>query len=304
MLNSIQSNNNISFYGYKTKFSKDLERFIAKKRPSESDSFELKNKMSELVEKRVNDKYFVGEGKSNKVYRIDDYYIMRFNKYSKPYVSKPIKEKASEDIGLKAYFGDVLVRFGNIKIIKNAMAGKKDTVEAGMPFNLLKSNNMKLKNTAIKRSVSEFVTLPQSAYDKVASDFNTLNKNSKGYHRKFDCYNPNNFIKVGKQIRIVDDIEDGLEAHDTADMLNVFIREYDTEITDKETINQRKQIFSKCILASVKNNLEIKPCRIEKYIAKLGLKTDAKTFASNVEAINKQPEKTKYNALKEYLNNL
>lgn len=304
MLNSIQSNNNISFYGYKTKFSKDLERFIAKKRPSESDSFELKNKMSELVEKRVNDKYFVGEGKSNKVYRIDDYYIMRFNKYSKPYVSKPIKEKASEDIGLKAYFGDVLVRFGNIKIIKNAMAGKKDTVEAGMPFNLLKSNNMKLKNTAIKRSVSEFVTLPQSAYDKVASDFNTLNKNSKGYHRKFDCYNPNNFIKVGKQIRIVDDIEDGLEAHDTADMLNVFIREYDTKITDKETINQRKQIFSKCILASVKNNLEIKPFRIEKYIAKLGLKTDAKTFASNVEAINKQPEKTKYNVLKEYLNNL
>lgn len=304
MLNSIQSNNNISFYGYKTKFSKDLECFIAKKRPSESDSFELKNKMSELVEKRVNDKYFVGEGKSNKVYRIDDYYIMRFNKYSKPYVSKPIKEKASEDIGLKAYFGDVLVHFGNIKIIKNAMAGKKDTVEAGMPFNLLKSNNMKLKNTAIKRSVSEFATLPQSAYDKVASDFNTLNKNSKGYHRKFDCYNPNNFIKVGKQIRIVDDIEDGLGAHDTADMLNVFIREYDTKITDKETINQRKQIFSKCILASVKNNLEIKPFRIEKYIAKLGLKTDAKTFASNVEAINKQPEKTKYNVLKEYLNNL
>lgn len=304
MLNSIQSNNNISFYGYKTKFSKDLERFIAKKRPSESDSFELKNKMSELVEKRVNDKYFVGEGKSNKVYRIDDYYIMRFNKYSKPYVSKPIKEKASEDIGLKAYFGDVLVRFGNIKIIKNAMAGKKDTVEAGMPFNLLKSNNMKLKNTAIKRSVSEFAILPQSAYDKVASDFNTLNKNSKGYHRKFDCYNPNNFIKVGKQIRIVDDIEDGLEAHDTADMLNVFIREYDTKITDKETINHRKQIFSKCILASVKNNLEINPFRIEKYIAKLGLKTDAKTFASNVEAINKQPEKTKYNVLKEYLNNL
>lgn len=304
MLNSIQSNNNISFYGYKTKFSKDLECFIAKKRPSESDSFELKNKMSELVEKRVNDKYFVGEGKSNKVYRIDDYYIMRFNKYSKPYVSKPIKEKASEDIGLKAYFGDVLVRFGNIKIIKNAMAGKKDTVEAGMPFNLLKSNNMKLKNTAIKRSVSEFATLPQSAYDKVASDFNTLNKNSKGYHRKFDCYNPNNFIKVGKQIRIVDDIEDGLGAHDTADMLNVFLREYDTKLTDKETINHRKQIFSKCILASVKNDLEIKPFKIEKYIEKLGLKTDVKTFASNVEAINKQPEKTKYNALKEYLNNL
>ena len=304
MLNSIQSNNNVSFYGYKTKFSKDLEHFIAKKRPSEYDSFELKNKMSELVEKRVNDKYFIGEGKSNKVYRIDDYYIMRFNKYSKPYVSKPVKESKNEDKGLKTYFGDVLVRFGNIKIIKNAMAGKKDTVEAGMPFNLLKSNNMKLKNVSIKKSVSEFATLPQSAYDKIANDFNTLNKNSKGYHRKFDCQNPNNFIKVGKQIRIVDDIDNGLEAHDTADMLNVFIREYDTKITDKETINQRKQIFSKCILASVKNDLEIKPFRIEKYIVKLGLKTDAKTFASNVEIINKQPEKTKYNTLKEYLNNL
>lgn len=304
MLNGIQSNNNVNFYGYKTKFSKDLEHFMSKKRPSESDSFELKNEMSEIIQSRVNDKYFMGEGKSNKAYRIDDYYIMRFNKYSNPYISKPVKEPASEDKGLKTYFGNILVRFGNVKIIKNATAGKKDTVAAGIPFGILKSENMELKNELIKRSVSEFVKLPQSAYDKVASDFNTLNKNSKGYHRKFDCYNPNNFIKVGKQIRIVDDIEDGLGAHDAADMLNIFIREYDTKVIDKETINQRKQIFSKCIIASVKNDLEIVPFKIEKYVAKLGLKTDAKTFVANVEDINKQPDKTKYKSLKEYLNNL
>ena len=304
MLNGIQSNNNVNFYGYKTKFSKDLEHFMSKKRPSESDSFELKNEMSEIIQSRVNDKYFMGEGKSNKVYRIDDYYIMRFNKYSNPYISKPVKEPASEDKGLKTYFGNILVRFGNVKIIKNATAGKKDTVVAGIPFGILNSKNMALKNELIKRSVSEFVKLPQSAYDKVASDFNTLNKNSKGYHRKFDCYNPNNFIKVGKQIRIVDDIEDGLGAHDAADMLNIFIREYDTKVTDKETINQRKQMFSKCIIASVKNYLEIVPFKIEKYVVKLGLKTDAKTFVANVEDINKQPDKTKYKSLKEYLNNL
>ena len=95
MLNGIQSNNNVNFYGYKTKFSKDLEHFMSKKRPSESDSFELKNEMSEIIQSRVNDKYFMGEGKSNKVYRIDDYYIMRFNKYSNPYISKPVKEPAS-----------------------------------------------------------------------------------------------------------------------------------------------------------------------------------------------------------------
>ena len=304
MLNGIQSNNNVNFYGYKTKFSKDLEHFMSKKRPSESDSFELKNEMSEIIQSRVNDKYFMGEGKSNKVYRIDDYYIMRFNKYSNPYISKPVKEPASEDKGLKTYFGNILVRFGNVKIIKNATAGKNDTIVAGIPVSILKSKNMALKNELIKRSVSEFVKLPQSAYDKVASDFNTLNKNSQGYHRKFDCYNPNNFIKVGKQIRIVDDIEDGLGAHDAADMLNIFIREYDTKVTDKETINQRKQMFSKCIIASVKNDLEIVPFKIEKYVAKLGLKTDAKTFVANVEDINKQPDKTKYKSLKEYLNNL
>ena len=304
MINSIQSNNNVNFYGYKTKFSKNLERFIAKKRPSEYDSFELKNEMADLLDSRVKDKYFLGEGRSNKAYRIDDYYILRFNKYRRPYVSKPVKEPASEDKGLKTYFGDILVHLGNIKIVKNATSGKKDTLEAGIPYCILTSGDMELKNAAIKRCVSEFVKLPQSAYDKVAKDFNTLNQNSKGYHRKFDCQNPNNFIKVGKQIRIVDDIEDGFGAHDAADMLNVFIREYDTKVNDKETINQRKQIFSKCIIASVKNDLNIEPFKIEKYITKLGLKTDAKTFVSNVKDINNQPDRTKYKSLKEYLDNL
>ena len=50
--------------------------------------------------------------------------------------------------------------------------------------------------------------------------------------------------------------------------------------------------------------MEIVPFKIEKYVAKLGLKADAKTFVANVEDINKQPDKTKYKSLKEYLNNL
>ena len=101
------------------------------------------------------------------------------------------------------------------------------------------------------RVLKEFATLPQTAFDNLAKDFQKLNniKETNLFYR-FDTNNPNNFIKVGNSIKIVDDIDwvPTEEPNDLFNLLRIFIhKEGNSEF--------KKEIFKKCILASEKTNL-------------------------------------------------
>ena len=293
------TNVSINFNGYKTSFSKKFENFMKNETMSAENLSDLQNSLREVVSRKMTPKYYIGEGRFNKVYRIDDYYVLRLNKDYSPSVRKPMKISQIAQ-NLKTYCGNVIAKFGNVSIVKNAIGNNKDTVSAGIPFELLTASPYKRKLAMIK-SLKTFAKLPQSAYDKVAKDFAELNKQSKGYGLKFDCYNPNNFIKVGNQIKIVDDIYEGFSRHDCSDMLNVFMKEYNLPMS-KNTNKLKRTIFKKCILAASKNNLAIYPNKI--LVARLYPNEFFSDFKNNIETLDKLPKSKKELQFMKYFRDL
>lgn len=295
------TNASINFNGYKTSFSKKFENFMKNETMSAENLSDLQNSLRDVVSRKMTPKYYMGEGRFNKVYRIDDYYVLRLNKDYLPSVRKPMKISQIAQ-NLKTYCGNVIAKFGNVSIVKNAIGNNKDTVSAGIPFELLTASPYKRKLAMIK-SLKTFAKLPQSAYDKVAKDFAELNKQSKGYGLKFDCYNPNNFIKVGNQIKIVDDISEGFSRHDCLDMLNVFMKEYKLPMSEN-TKKLKRTIFKKCILAASKNNLAIHPNKMQVLVARLYPNEFFSDFKNNIETLDKLPTSKKELQFKKYFRDL
>lgn len=295
------TNASINFNGYKTSFSKKFENFMKNETMSVENLSDLQNSLRDVVSRKMTPKYYMEEGRFNKVYRIDDYYVLRLNKDYSPSVRKPMKISQIAQ-NLKTYCGNVIAKFGNVSIVKNAIGNNKDTVSAGIPFELLTASPYKRKLAMIK-SLKTFAKLPQRAYDKVAKDFAELNKQSKGYGLKFDCYNPNNFIKVGNQIKIVDDISEGFSRHDCLDMLNVFMKEYKLPMSEN-TKKLKRTIFKKCILAASKNNLAIHPNKMQVLVSRLYPNEFFSDFKNNIETLDKLPTSKKELQFKKYFRDL
>jgi len=322
MINQIQSTNNINFLGYKTKFSKQLEKFIAEPCPEPQAMIMLSQDMAKMVNKRVQPKYKMGEGKFHDVYKIDDYYVMRVPKDDRnPYVSlprKPRKKVFEFFSGFKAYMGQVVSNFGDYEIIKNAKGTKKDIIEAGIPYKLA----YKIDRCATSKEINDvqaqitkeynekylpaFSSLPQKAYDKVAADIVRLNDSQQNAHyfvKMFDCNNPNNFIKVGKNIKIIDDLSATIEYGNVSDMMRVFLRDYGAKNTPN-TIEMKKNIFKKCVVAAVKNNMLDKFHALGEYIKFANIKEEPKEFAKKALDIARTPNKNKIKKLNTYLDTL
>lgn len=295
------TNVSINFNGYKTSFSKKFENFMKNETISAENLSDLQNSLRDVVSRKMTPKYYMGEGRFNKVYRIDDYYVFRLNKDYQPSVQTPVKNQIPKR-NLKTYWGDILAKFGNISIVKNAIGNKKDIVNAGIPFELLTASPYKRKIAMIK-SLKTFAKLPQGAYDKVAKDFVELNKQSDGYRRHFDCNNPNNFIKVGKQIKIVDDISETYHSPDCYDMLKVFMKDYNVPMS-KNIKKLKRVIFQKCIIASSKAGLELYPNKMRVELAQLYPNEFLSDFNSNLQFLDQLPNGKKEFQFKKYFKEL
>lgn len=295
------TNASINFNGYKTSFSKKFENFMKNDAISAEKISDLQNSMKKVISQKMAPKYYMGEGRSNKVYRIDDYYVFRLNKNSSPFVQAPVKNQEAKR-NLKTYWGGIIAKFGNVSIVKNAVGNKKDTIPAGIPFELLTASPYKRKIAMIK-SLKNFAKLPQGAYDKVAKDFVELSKKTDGYRRHFDCNNPNNFVKVGKQIKIVDDISESFHTPDCYDMVKVFMKDYNLP-TSKNTKKMKRAILQKCIIASSKAGLELNPNKMRVELAQLYPSEFLSDFNENLQIINKLPKSEKELQFKIYFKEL
>lgn len=242
-MNSVNRYNNTpSFQAYyKSSFSKQLEKSLATGEGID----ELSDSFAKIVKSRKNSTSKMGkDGLYGGVYRLDDYYVFKIYHNDKELKTKPFRKvviNCFED--LKTYCGNVIARFGRIEIIPNATKDKKKFLELG--------NALENGIETYSRSIKEFATLPQKQFDMLARDFAELNIMREGnINYMFDTHNPNNLLKIGKSIKIVDEIA-VTPCKDPNDIY-AFLRAFIQNGGDPEA---KKTVFKKCILASEKNLL-------------------------------------------------
>lgn len=295
-MNSIKKDNYYpSFQSYyKSAFSKKLERVLQTGEGKEeiADDFaKFIKKKRFILEKKI------GSGQYGSVYRIDDYYVFKIYHTYIPRIA-PLQVNESTNIfqALKTYCGRTVAMLGNIEIKRNVTKDKNKFVQ----LNSARTNYEDQYN----HSLAEFSSLPQRAFDNLAKDFSILNTiHSNSLFRKFDTNNPNNFIKVGKSIKIVDDIDfvSSKNPNDFFSLLKLFIRK------DGNT-DLKKEIFKKCIIASEKNKLPMDFCYkfIPKVMDDLFHNADAKdSFTNFYQKMNEfRGQKNHMQLVQEYLENI
>ncbi len=250
------TNNNYSYTPsfqayYKSPFGKRVEQALASGQFSE----ELAADFEKIFAQKRNLKCKMGAGKYGTVFRIDDYFVFKkYHNYEPKFKPAKVNTKTIYD-GLRTYCGKVLARFGNIEIIRNATRDRRDFVQM--------ARSSQEGTRAYAHSLREFCSLPQRAFDNLAQDFQKLNGIFEGHrYCRFDTGNPNNFIKVGNSIKVVDDIDDICPCQNPNDIY-AFLRVF---IQKGGGARNKKEIFKKCIMACEKYQLPIESAH--KYLMK------------------------------------
>ena len=225
---------------YKSTYGKRIEKAISSKMTDD-----IVSDFSSILAAKMNYKNRMGSGGWGTVYRIDDYYVFKKYHNETPKIGSAKLNFDTRFDKLKTYLGKVLLRIGNIEIIRNATKDKRNILQM--------AKFIDDGPVAYDKSLQEFSALPQKAFDNIAEDFKKLNNisfNSQFY--RFDTNNPNNFVKVGKSIKIVDDIDitPCEQTNDIYALLRVFIQKGGNE-------EKKKEIIKKCILACEKHELPL-----------------------------------------------
>ena len=247
------NNYNPNFCGYKSDFSKKLNKYLADSIHDTTEEQNIIDCFEKTLEKNLSENNIKGRGFHGVVYGIDDDYVFKIENQTVP---KPDKISVIIDTALnslKSYYGNVIAKIGNIEIMRNA-ARTENSLPAGLPMKQMsKSEKLEYYNNVYLKRFSE---IPQSSYDKIAQDFKTLNSLGK----QFDTINPNNFTADGDEIKIVDKITDTNQHNPNtlAKLFKVFINSYDANNTaafDILAVQRRKNLLKKIILAAEKSEL-------------------------------------------------
>ncbi len=242
-MNSINQNNYTpSFCAYyKSSFSRRLEKTLLTGQGSQ----QLEDEFVRILQTKKNNRAKMGTpGMYGSVYRLDDYYVFKTYHVDKELGTHPFKKVLDERFqGFKTYVGNVLAKFGKIEVIANATRDKRKFVEL--------ARASKQGSEAYTKSLREFASLPQKQFDMLAQDFSRLNGICDGnINYKFDTHNPNNFLKIGSSLKLVDEI--AITPCKEPNDIHAFLRAFIQESGDSDI---KKAVFKKCILASEKEKL-------------------------------------------------
>lgn len=256
-----------TFTGYKSTFSKKLEKSLAASRTTSQSASRLLNDFAEMYDKKVCIDKKIGSGFYGTVYKIDDCYVLkRGNERLEPEFGGIEVVRNRKFLHLKHYFGEVVAKIFNnngedMAILKNVYS-KGKSIPAGVPDDFAKTHT---KEECFKYYADvylpKFATLPQKSFDGIAMDFAQLNKmctKKKSYF--FDFLNPNNFVLCGKTIRILDEINKYEQStrNCITDMLDVFLNRVDLDndaVYDEKLVGLRKKIAKKIILAGARHKV-------------------------------------------------
>lgn len=251
------SYNTPTFTSYKSALSKKLDDAVRGKLTTEGDIVELTSKIEDFIKTEATSDRLLGKGTLGKVFEIDSDYVLKLPVWEVGVGE--FKVVASKFSDLKTYYGDELISFGQIKILRNVSSTGKHT-PIGLPYSYIREHSS-LECTSLyeKECLPRIVSLPQKTFDDLASDCSKLNQ-MQGY--MFDYRNPNNFVIVGDEIRVVDSICRTLsyQNNSVSNLLRVFIwaegagRE---AVFSQSLLEPRRQLLKKIVLAGMKHDLPI-----------------------------------------------
>lgn len=256
-----------TFTGYKSSFSKKLEKAIAAPRTTRQSASRLLYDFADMYEKRVCMDNKIGSGFYGTVYKIDDSYVLkRGNEKLIPEFGGIEVVRKPQFPKLKHYFGEAVAKIYNnngedMSILKNVYS-KGESIPVGIPDGFAKTHTKEeCFEYYTKTYLPTFSQLPQRSFDGIAKDFALLNKmctSKKSYF--FDFLNPNNFVLCGKTLRILDEINTDIvrTKNCVTDMLEVFINRMDLDnaaVFDEKLLPFRKELTKKLILAGARHEV-------------------------------------------------
>ena len=263
----IQSSSHIAFAGYKSAFSKKLEKAFNSPRTSDKNTRRLLYDFATMYDKKICLDSKIGAGFYGSVYKIDDCYVLkRGNEILEPEFGGIELIRKRKFSHLKHYFGEAIAKIYNnigedMLILRNVYS-KGKSIPAGVPDELCKKHTFQeCIEYYNKIYLPTFAKLPQRSFDGIASDFSKLNKMStKNKSYFFDYLNPNNFVLCGKTLRILDEINEYEKTtrNCVTDMFEVFLNRLDLDketVFDEKLIPLRKELTKKIILAGVRHKI-------------------------------------------------
>lgn len=253
----------LNFAGHTSVFGKNLEAVLSKGYVTPSEEDKLVAYLQKFLGKKLKASRKLGEGIHGVVYKIDDKFCLKIKKDKTPSAEymEPLNDRKFAD--LKTYYGECVAKFGDVEILKNVSSDGRH-IQVGIP------GDVSLRNTADDAncyyetiSLPRLASIPQKSFDQVVEDCVKLNKKSeycKSYG--FDYRNPNNFVIVGKQLKITDEIESVYGNFDncTADLVGVFLNTKllgCLAVYSKACVKVRQEILKKILLAASKYNLPV-----------------------------------------------
>lgn len=290
-----QNNYHPSFCAYyKSSFARRFEKAIATGEGTQ----ELSDEFVKILKTRRNEQSKMGtSGMYGSVYRLDDYYVFKTYHVDRDLKTQPFKRVFDERFqGFKTYCGNVLARFGKIEIIANATRDKRKFVE------LARASEQGAE--AYGKSLKEFASLPQKQFDMLAQDFAKLNGIADGHlFYTFDTHNPNNLLKIGRSLKLVDEIS--ITPCEKPNDIFAFLRAFIQEGRDTDT---KKAVFKKCILASEKSQLPMEsahkylPSHMEEIFENAGVNDTFENFYTRMNEFRGQ--KNHMELVQKYLENI
>lgn len=245
------------FTSYKSAFTKKLDDMLACKNYTQEDIVEITDKANKIIENCIDEEHFLGKGSLGSVYKIDSKYVIKL-----PFWTNKLGDfriLPNKFPSLETYYGGEVADFGLVKILRSVSPdGKHDTV--GVPYSYAKTHNYREFSRYYEEvSFPRIMNIPQESFDKLASDCAKLNK-MNGY--TFDYINPNNFVLVGDEIRVVDSIISTLcfNNNSIANLMRPFIwaEGVGVEAAFSQTLLEpRRDIFKKIVLAGMRHDLPV-----------------------------------------------
>ncbi|MBO5385934.1 hypothetical protein J6A64_06435 [bacterium] len=249
--------NTPTFTSYCSAISRKLDDVVCGRATSQGDIVELTRKVEDFIKTQTTPDRLLGKGTLGKVFKIDSDYVLKLPVWEVGLGEFKIVSSKFSD--LKTYYGDEIISFGQIKILRNVSSTGEHT-PIGLSYSFIREHSDKECSLLYeKECFPRLALLPQKSFDNLASDCAKLNE-MQGY--MFDFKNPNNFVIVGDEIRIVDTISPTLcyNNNSIANIMRAFIwaegvgRE---AVFSKELLEPRRDLLKKIVLAGMKHDLPI-----------------------------------------------
>lgn len=258
----------------------------------------FKKAYSELVKPER----FLGSGFFGNVYAIDNNFVAKIRKNARnvsDFINGEFKLGKNIFKDLHTYYGEPLVKIGQVSILKNA--GRH--IPVGVPSNIVKKMESleECEKYYQENYLPIFAKVPQESYDNLIKDISKLNKmkSSEGEYYFFDSQNPGNIVLSDNKLLLIDEIDSCNYISDNnsvGKILEVMLYKltlYRPVTSYGNNVDDAREILRKIIIASEKAELPYDTRCFDENVWRLvlynsNIKMDVNDFIMNLELIRRR----------------